>query len=98
MTQEVLRAYGDLVKDFLGRVLQLTAQARKDPVEIEITGMDQFEEPDFGEELKNARGLQEIGIGSSRFEKEVRKRVALKYLENTSQETKNEILREIEAG
>ena len=98
VTQEVLRAYGDLVKDFLGRVLQLTAQARKDPVEIEITGMDQFEEPDFGEELKNARGLQEIGIGSSRFEKEVRKRVALKYLENASQETKNEILREIEAG
>ena len=52
VTQEVLRAYGDLVKDFLGRVLQLTAQARKDPVEIEITGMDQFEEPDFGEEAE----------------------------------------------
>ena len=98
VTQEVLRAYGDLVKDFLGRVLQLTAQARKDPVEIEITGMDQFEEPDFGEELENVRGLQEIGIGSPRFEKEVRKRVALKYLESASPETKNEIVREIEAG
>ena len=98
VTQEVLRAYGDLVKDFLGRVLKLTAQARKDPVEIEITGMDQFEEPDFGEELENAQGLQKIGIGSPRFEKEIRKRVALKYLESASQETKNEIVREIEAG
>ena len=98
VTQEVLRAYGDLVKDFLGRVLKLTAQARKDPVEIEITGMDQFEEPDFGEELENVRGLQKIGIGSPRFEKEVRKRVALKYLESASQETKNEIVREIETG
>ena len=63
VTQEVLRAYGDLVKDFLGRVLKLTAQARKDPVEIEITGMDQFEKPGLGEELENARGLQEMGLG-----------------------------------
>ena len=59
--------------------------------------MDKFDIPDFSEELANAQGLQALGLRSSRFEKEVQKRIALKYLESASQETKNEVVREIEA-
>jgi hypothetical protein len=58
--------------------------------------MDQFEDPDFGEELAKAVGLQGLGIRSERLEREVKKRVAMKYLEGASQEIKNEVAREIE--
>lgn len=97
VTQEVLRSYGNTVKDFLRRVLGLIRLARRDDVEIEVAGMDKFDIPDFSEQLADAQGLQALGIRSSRFEKEVQKRIALKYLESASQETKNEVVREIEA-
>ena len=41
VTQEVLRGYGDMVKSYLRRVLELVAAARKDAVTVEITGLDQ---------------------------------------------------------
>ena len=37
-----------------------------------------------------------IGAGSARLEKEIQKRVALKYLDGATQDTKNEVVREIE--
>lgn len=98
VTHEVLRAYGGLVKDTLRRILALTAEARRDEVSFEVGGMDEFERTDFGEELEAARGLNELGIPSRRFASEVQRRVALKYLEGASQETKNQVLEEIEAG
>ena len=98
VTQEVLRSYGNTVKDFLRRVLDLIRLARRDEVEIEVAGMDKFDIPDFSEELANAQGIQAPGLRSPRFEKEVQKRIALKYLESASQETKNEVAREIEAN
>jgi hypothetical protein len=96
ITHEVLRAYGGMIKGFLGEVLELVRQARRDDVEIAIAGMDQFDDPDFGEELANAVGLQQLGIRSERLEREIKKRVAMKYLEGASQETRNEVTREIE--
>ena len=97
VTHEVLRGYGVLVKEFLRKVIGLVAQARRDEIRVEITGMDQFDVPDFTEELQNALRLQEVGIHSSRFSKEVQKRMALRYLDGANQETKNEVIREIEA-
>jgi hypothetical protein len=85
-----------LIKGFLGEVLELVRQARRDDVEIAMTGMDQFDDPDFGEELSNAVGIQQLGIQSARLEKEIKKRVAMKYLAGASQETRNEVAREIE--
>ena len=96
VTHEVLRAYGGMVKTFLHRVFDLVRRARHDEVTIEVSGMDEFDMPDFSEELNNATGLRELGIPSRRFETEVQKRVAMKYLEGAAQETKNEVLREIE--
>ena len=96
VTHEVLRAYGAMVKEFLRRVFEMVRDARQDDIEFEISGMDQFDMPDFAEELKHAAELRQLGIASPRFEKELQKRVALKYLDGASQETKNEVMREIE--
>ena len=97
VTHEVLRAYGGVVKEFLRKIIGIVALARRDDVRTEITGMDQFDVPDFAQELDNALRLQQAGIPSRRFETEVQKRVALQYLDGASQETKREVIREIEA-
>ena len=97
ITHEVLRGYGSLVKDFIRRTLELIRAARGDDVKIEVTGMDQFDDPDFQDEVDAAEKLMSLGIESPTFKREVQKRVALKYLEGGSQATKNRILEEIEA-
>lgn len=96
VTHEILRAYGTLMKDLIRSVLRLVAQARRDEVEVEISGMDQFEVPDLPEELENATRLRELGIPSKRLEREVQKRVALQYMDGMSQAAKSDVLREIE--
>ncbi len=96
VTHEVLRAYGSIVKDVLRQVLTLVGRARRDEVKIEVSGMDQFETPDFSVELKTALGIEQLGIGSERLRKEIHKRIALNYLDGASQDTKNEILQEID--
>jgi hypothetical protein len=98
VTHEVLRAYGGTVKSFLRRVLELVAAARKDEVRLAITGMDEFDAPPLEEEVEAVRGLKELGIGSQRLEREAAKRVAMRYLEGASQQTKSEVLDEIERG
>ncbi len=96
VTHEVLRAYGDMVKDFMRRTLELVAAARRDEVEIEVQGLDQFDVQDFTEELENARRLRDLEIGSGTFHREMQKRLALKYLEDASPEVKNRVAGEIE--
>ncbi len=60
--------------------------------------MDQFGAKDFSDELAAAVGLREAGIHSPRLGREVQKRIALKYLEGATQETKNAVIQEIERG
>jgi hypothetical protein len=98
VTHEVLRAYGGTVKGFMKKALNLIAEARKDDVELTISGMDDFDAPNLEEEVGAVRGLKELGIGSPRLEREAWKRVAMRYLEAASQQTKNEVLEEIERG
>lgn len=96
VTHEVLRSYGNTVKGFLKRILELIAAARKDEVKLEISGMDDFDAPNLEDEVAAVRGLKDLGIGSPRLEKEASKRVAMRYLEAATQETKNQVLEEIE--
>ncbi len=96
VTHEILGAYGALVKNLLRGVLRLIAQARRDEVEVEISGMDQFEVPDLPEELQNAASLRELEIPSKRLEREMQKRVALQYMDGMSQTAKSDVIREIE--
>ena len=61
MTQEVLRAYGDAVKDAMRQVLRAIAAARQDGLAIDVTGMDEFDIADFSTELADAQEVAGAG-------------------------------------
>jgi hypothetical protein len=98
ITQEVLLAYGDAVKDQVRRVLQAIADAREDGLEIGVTGMDEFDISDFSTELADAKQLLALGMDSPTLKKEIFKRLALKYLSDSRQDVKDRIAAEIEAA
>jgi hypothetical protein len=98
ITQEVLRAYGDSVKDQMRRVLRAIEAAREDGLAIGVTGMDEFDIADYSTELNDAKELLGLGVASPTLKKEVFKRLALKYLSDTRQDVKDRIVAEIETG
>jgi hypothetical protein len=98
VTQEVLRAYGDMVKDAMKQVLRAIAEARKDEVSIDVSGMDEFDIGDFSNELDDAKKLLDLGIASETLKKQVFKKLAFKYLCDARQEIKNRVAEEIDAG
>ena len=96
VTQEVLRAYGDVVKDTMKQVLRAIAEARQDEVSIDVSGMDEFDIGDFSNELDDAKKLLDLGIGSETLKKQVFKKLAFKYLCDARQEIKNRVAEEID--
>jgi hypothetical protein len=98
VTQEVLRAYGDAVKDALKQVLWAIAAARQDGLSINVSGMDEFDIDDFSDELDDAKKLLELGIGSDTLKKQIFKTLAFKYLCDARQEIKNQVAEEIDGA
>lgn len=98
ITQEVLRAFGDGVKDTMRQVLWTIAAAREDDIAIDVTGLDEFDIEDFSNELDDAKKLLELGVGSETLKKQIFKRLAFKYLCDTRQEIKNRVAEEIDAA
>jgi hypothetical protein len=98
ITQEVLRAYGDVVKDGMKRVLRAIEAAREDSLEIDISGLDEFDIGDFSTELDDAVKLLALNIDSTTFKKQLFQRLAAKYLCDVRQDVKDRIAQEIEAG
>jgi hypothetical protein len=96
VTQEVLRAYGDRVKDTMKQVLRAIAEARQDGVSIEVSGLDEFDIGDLGVELDDAKKLLAMGIVSETLKKQVFKKLAFKYLCDVRQEIKNQVADEID--
>jgi hypothetical protein len=96
VTQEVLRAYGDAVKETLKQVLRAIVAARQDALAVDVSGLDEFDIGNFSTELEDAQKLLELGIGSETLKKQVHKKLALKYLCDVRQELKNAIAREID--
>ena len=96
ITQEVLRAYGDSLKDTIKQVLWAIAAARQDGVTIEVSGVDEFDIDDFSNELDDAKKLLELGIASETLKKAVFKKLAFKYLCDARQEVKNQVAQEID--
>jgi hypothetical protein len=96
ITQEVLRSYGDTVKDAVKRMLRWIAQAREDTLLIDVSGLDEFDIGDFGSELADAERLLALGIQSPTLRKQVYKKLSLKYLCDVRQDIKDRIVREIE--
>jgi hypothetical protein len=96
ITQEVLRAYGDAVKDSMKRVLRAVNVAREDGLTIDVSGMDEFDIGDFATDLSDARGFMQMGIDSPTLKKQIFKKLAFKYLSDVRQQVKDQIAREID--
>ncbi len=97
ITQEVLRAYGGAVKDCMRKVLSAVSEAREDGLVVSVSGLDEVDISDFGLELQDATNLLQLGIESPTLKRQIYQRLALKYLSDARQETKDQIAREIEA-
>lgn len=98
VTQEVLRAYGDGIKDYLKRLLETLTAIREDHARITVSGLDEFEVGEFRDELEEAQTLLGLGLKSKTFRKQVFKKLALKYLADVNETTKEHIAREIDVS
>jgi len=98
ITQEVLRAYGDAVKQTIRHVLSAINVARQDGLSINVSGLDEFDIGDFSSELDDAKKLLDLSIHSETLTKEVYKKLAFKYFCDVRQDIKNHIADEIEAS
>ena len=96
VTQEILRSFGDTVKDMIRQVLQAASEARQDGLAVDVSGLDEFDIGEFGSELADAKGLLDLEIQSDTLKQQVFKRVALKYLSDARQDIKNRIVEEID--
>jgi len=98
VTQEILRAYGAIVKDAVRNVLNAIVAARQDDLGIDVVGLDEFDITDFSTEAADAKSLLALGIQSPTLTKQIQKRVAMKYLCDSRQEIKNRIAEEIDSA
>jgi len=97
ITQEVLRAYGDVVKDTIKQLLRFIVAARQDGLVLDVSGLDEFDIADFSSDLVDAERLLKLGIRSPTLKKQVHKKLAYKYLCDVRQELKDRIAQEIDA-
>jgi hypothetical protein len=98
VTQEILGAYGDVVKDAMRNIMNGVAAARQDAMTVDVVGLDSFDITSFSTEAADAQSLLNIGIESPTLKKQVYKRVALKYLCDARQDIKDRIAEEIDAS
>ena len=78
------------------RVLRAIEAAREDGLTIDVSGLDEFDIGDFSSELEDAIKLLGLGVGSKTLKKQVLKKLALKYLCDVRQETKDQIVSELD--
>ncbi|MEP7354836.1 MAG: hypothetical protein ABI824_16525 [Acidobacteriota bacterium] len=97
-TQEVLRAYGDAIKEQIRRVLRAIEAAREDTLQVSVMGLDEFDIADLSTELQEAKDLLALGPVSPTLKKEILKKLSLKYLCDARQDVKDRIVEELEAA
>jgi hypothetical protein len=98
ITQEILQAYGDIVKSGVRQILQAITLARKDDLTVDVSGLDEFDIADLSAELADAKNLLALGIDSKTLKQQMFKKLAFKYLSDSRQELKNTIAAEIDAS
>jgi hypothetical protein len=98
ITEQVLRAFGDGLKDCLKRVLKAIEAAREEGIAVKVTGLDEFEIGDFSAQLADAQQLLSLGIESPTLKKEIFKTLAAQYLSDAPQSIKDQISKEIDAA
>jgi len=96
ITQEVLRTYGDTVKQTVKKVLSAIEQARQDELNIDVSGLDEFDIGEFSVELDDAKKLLDLGIQSDTLKRQLFKKLSFKYFCDLGQGVKNQIADEID--
>jgi hypothetical protein len=96
ITQQVLKSYGDSVKELLRKVFKAIAAAREDQLGITVTGIDEFDIADFATDMSDAQQLLGLGLDSPTLKKEIFKKLALKYLSDARQDVRDRIVEELE--
>ncbi|HUQ95650.1 MAG TPA: hypothetical protein VM120_28490 [Bryobacteraceae bacterium] len=96
VTQEVLRAYGDTIKDYTKKILRAISIARQDTLQINVSGMEDFDIGEFASDLADAGQLLGLGIASPTLKAHVFKKLAAKYLCDVRQGIKDQINLEID--
>jgi hypothetical protein len=96
ITQEVLRAYAAATKDCIKSVVSAISGARGDGVIVSISGLDEADITDFASEIQDAKELLGLGITSPTLKRQLYRRLAMKYLNDLRQETKDAIAQEID--
>lgn len=97
ITQEVLRGYSSVVRDAIRKVLNAISRARMDEVRVTVSGLDEFDIKDFTSELSEGQNLLNLGIKSPTLKRQIYQRLAIRYLNDLRQETKEQIAREIDS-
>jgi hypothetical protein len=97
VTGEVLRGYANAVKDCMRQLLTAVSDARQDGCTVSVSGLDEVDITDLGTELADAGALLQLGITSPTLRRQIYQRIALKYLSDARQETKDQVVRDIEA-
>ncbi len=98
VTEEILRAYGDAVKESMSAVLTAISDVRQDGLTVCVSGMDEFDIQDFASEIEDAQNLLKLGIPSATLKEQLFKRIAFKYFSDSRQELKSRIADEIDAA
>jgi hypothetical protein len=98
VTQEILRGFGDTVKDTMRRVLGTIVEAREDRLRLDVSGLDEFDIGDFSSELSDAERLLALGVPSPTLRRQVFHKLAMKYLCDVRQGVKDRIAWEIETA
>ena len=96
VTEEILRAFGDVAKSSMCGVLNAISQARQDELQIDVSGVDEFDIQDLTGELKDAQSLLALQIPSETLRRQLFKRVAMKFFSDSRQEIKTKIADEID--
>jgi hypothetical protein len=95
ITQEVLRAYGDILKGGMKETLRAIIAARQDELSVDVKGLDRFDIRDFSVELEDATRLRQLVTHSPTFNRELETRLALRCLDDSEQALKRRIAEEI---
>ena len=78
------------------QILGAIEAARKDGLDIDVSGLDEFDIGDFSTDLDDAKKLLDLNIGSKTLVKQTFKKLAFKYFCDVRQEVKTQIAKEID--
>lgn len=97
-TEVCLVAYGAVVKEALEKLYDLVAEGRGDAVKFHVGGLDKFNLADPTVAVDNASKANALNVPSETFNKELMMHTADALLPGLTQEKKDAIGKEIEAG